>query len=70
MYDQPNPALVTDLHYALDVMEEYSHLGLNDEGASKLRQILLRRIAEAEEALARRPAQPVFISAWKSRVSA
>jgi hypothetical protein len=70
MFDQPNSALVDELRYALDVMEEYSHLGLNDEGASKLRQILLPRIAEAEEALARRPAQPVYISAWKSKVSA
>jgi hypothetical protein len=37
----------TDLRYALDVMEEYSHLGLDDEYTGKLRRILLRRIGEA-----------------------
>ncbi len=40
-------------------MEEYSHLGLDDEYASKLREILLRRIEEAEEAVSVEPAQPV-----------
>jgi len=38
--------LVTDLRYALDVMEEYSHLGLDDEAASKLREILVRQIED------------------------
>jgi len=34
----------TELRYALDVMEEYSHLGLDDEFAGKLREILVKRI--------------------------
>lgn len=54
-----NPDLATELRYALDVMEEYSHLGLDDEAASKLRRILLRRIDEAETALSCRPAEPM-----------
>jgi hypothetical protein len=54
-----HPDLADELHYALDVMEEYSHLGLDDERASVLRKILLRRIAEAEDALSCRPAAPV-----------
>jgi hypothetical protein len=60
MTDRPNPALVRELRYALDVMEESSHLGLDDEVASNLRRILLRRIAEAENAAANRPGEPLL----------
>lgn len=49
----------TELRYALDVMEEYSHLGLDDEYAGKLREILVRRIEEAQAALSVEPAHPV-----------
>ena len=50
MYGTTNPDLVNELRYALDVMEEYSHLGLDNDAAGKLRNILLRRIREAETA--------------------
>lgn len=43
--------LVTDLRYALDVMEEYSHLGLDDEAARKLREIIVRQIDDARAGL-------------------
>lgn len=49
----------TELRFALDVMEEYSHLGLDDEYAGKLRDILQRHIEDAEESLSCCPAQPV-----------
>lgn len=49
----------TELRYALDVMEEYSHLGLDDEYTGKLREILLRRIDEAEADVSLEPANPV-----------
>jgi hypothetical protein len=49
----------TDLHYALDVMEEYSHLGLDDDYTRKLRRILLRRIKEAEAGVSMEPTDPV-----------
>ena len=49
----------TELRYALEVMEEYSHLGLDDEYTGKLRNILLRRIEEAEAAVSLEPAHPV-----------
>jgi len=52
----------TELRYALDVMEEYSHLGLDDEYAGKLRDILVRRIEEAEAALSVEPAHPIRFS--------
>jgi hypothetical protein len=57
-----NPNLAIELRYALDVMEENSHLGLDDEAASKLRTILQRRIREAEAAVSIRPVAPVRFS--------
>lgn len=36
-----------DLRYALDVMEECCHLGLDDRFAEKLRDILVRHIRNA-----------------------
>jgi hypothetical protein len=59
MNDRPNPALAGELRYALDVMEERSHLGLDDEVASNLKGILLRRIADAEDSLKREPANRI-----------
>ena len=55
----PKPDLANELKYALDVMEEYSHLGLDEEAAGRLRNILVRRIKEAENANSLRPASPV-----------
>jgi hypothetical protein len=37
----------TDLRYALDVMEECTHLGLDDKFADKIRKILVRLIGDA-----------------------
>ena len=54
-----DPDLAAEFRYALDVMEECSHLGLDDEYAGKLRDILLRRIEKTETALSTRPAQPI-----------
>jgi hypothetical protein len=51
--------LVTDLRYALDVMEEYSHLGLDDEAAGKLREILVRQIENAHAGLSCCPPAPL-----------
>jgi hypothetical protein len=72
MFDWPNPAHLSDLRYALDVMEERSHLGLDDHFQSTLRQILLRRIAEAENSLECHPVAPAAIpvAASRSRISA
>ncbi|MGA9584816.1 MAG: hypothetical protein WBQ95_05775 [Terracidiphilus sp.] len=70
MYRTPDPDLVTELRYALDVMEEYSHLGLDGEAANKLRHILLRRIEEAEAAVSCRPAAPVRFPIEEAKISA
>jgi len=70
MYSTPNPDMVTELKFALDVMEEYSHLGLDNEAANKLRSILLRRIDEAEAATSCRPAAPVRFPMAEAEISA
>lgn len=70
MISQINPNLANELRYALDVMEENSHLGLDDHAASTLRTILQRRIREAEVAVASRPAEPVRIPAESTKVLA
>jgi hypothetical protein len=44
-----------ELRYALNVLEECSHLGLDEEGASRIRRILLQQIAKTESALASPP---------------
>lgn len=65
-----NPDLVNELRYALDVMEEYSHLGLDDEAANKLRGILLRRIEEAKTAVSCSPASPIRFPVTKEKTFA
>jgi hypothetical protein len=55
-----NCALIDDLRFAIDVMDEYSHLGLDAEYASELRNLMQRQIVEAEEALNCRPAVHAF----------
>jgi hypothetical protein len=48
--------MLKDLRFALDVMEERSHIGLDGKTALMLRDILLRRIVETEKALQYFPA--------------
>ena len=69
MYATTNPDLVNELRYALDVMEESSHLGLDNESAGKLRSILVRRINEAEAALSCRPTASVRFPIENAKVS-
>jgi hypothetical protein len=59
MSNPVNSQLAEELRFALDVMEEYSHLGLDDAAANKIRRILLRRIDDAEASRSTRPAAPV-----------
>ena len=55
----PKPELANELRFALNVMEENSHLGLDDETAKRLRNILVRRIQQAEDSASARPAEAV-----------
>ena len=47
MLDKSGSARLADLCFALDVMEEHSHLGLDDETAIRIRAILVRQIDDA-----------------------
>ena len=49
----------SDLRYALEVLDEYEHSGLDAEHANKLRNILVRRIVETCESASCCPAQPI-----------
>jgi hypothetical protein len=53
MYRRSNREVLAELRYALQVMDENSHLGLDDQAADNLRAMLLRRIAKVESELAR-----------------
>jgi hypothetical protein len=53
IYRRPSHELLAELRYALQVMEEKTHLGLDDPTANKLKTILLRRIGKMEDALDR-----------------
>ena len=66
----PKPELANELRYALDVMEENSHLGLDDEAATRLRNILLRRIKQAESSSTARPAESVRLAAGPKKAYA
>lgn len=46
-----NPEYVADLRFALEVMDEYAHLGLDSEHATQLRDLMLEQIEKAETAL-------------------
>jgi len=59
---------VSDLQFALDVMEEKTHLGLDDKSASDLRSILLRHIEEAKLEV-ESPANQNSDQSWDSEVS-
>ena len=60
MIETLSPAdIASDLRYALDVLDDYEHLGLDAEYATKLRRILIRRIEETGGIESCCPAQPV-----------
>jgi hypothetical protein len=53
---RPHREVLEDLRYALEVMEENSHLGLDDPAANALRSRLLGQITKVEAAIARESA--------------
>jgi hypothetical protein len=69
MTAQLSPELASDLRFALDVMEEKSHLGLDDEGAGQLRSILLRHIEDAKLEPGPSSVAPESNDSWESQVS-
>lgn len=55
MFAETTAVLIDDLRFALDVMEDHSHLGLNAERAAQLRTMMQRRISAAEVSLPKNP---------------
>lgn len=49
----------SNLRYALEVLDEYKHLGLDNQYANKLHEILERQLGEAGELASCCPAQPI-----------
>jgi hypothetical protein len=54
-FAETTAVLISDLRFALEVMEDQSHLGLNAERAAKLRTLMRRRISAAEEVFSKGP---------------
>jgi hypothetical protein len=48
MYDARNPQIANDLRFALDVLQESSHLGLDSEYTSKLQALIQTQIRRRE----------------------
>jgi hypothetical protein len=46
MFAETHTVIMNDLRFALEVMEDRSHLGLNAERAGNLRALIQRRISE------------------------
>jgi len=62
--------VLRDLRYALDVMEERSHLGLDEERAVTVKAALLRRISIAESGLHFEPSAAILKSTADEILSA
>jgi hypothetical protein len=59
MIPDSSPSYSADLRFALQVLDEESHLGLDSQYASQLRTVILKQIAQAEEARKRRPTSEI-----------
>ncbi|HLY42441.1 MAG TPA: hypothetical protein VKR52_14600 [Terracidiphilus sp.] len=51
MLTEIRTALINDLRFAIEVMEDRSHLGLNAERAATLKALMERRIYAAQNAI-------------------
>lgn len=59
MLARTNPAILDDLRFALDVLEESSHLGLDSKYAAKLKTLIEGQITRGEQVLKRLPVHAV-----------
>lgn len=55
MFAEWNPSFLDDLRFALDVLQESSHLGLDAEYTEKLTSVIRQQIERGENALNRQP---------------
>ncbi len=70
MDDRTGIATPASLRFVLNVLEENSHLGLDDEMAERMRKIIVRRIAVAEDSLAGQSMSSFSRTAGFQKVSA
>ncbi len=70
MYTDAQYATASELRYILNVMEERSHLGLDQESANRIKQVLGRRIADAEDRSAKKSASSTVAAVEDSELLA
>lgn len=70
MYTDPQYATSSELRCILNVMEERSHLGLDNEFSNRIREVLSRRIANAENASSKKSAPCAAVTIEKSELLA
>jgi hypothetical protein len=68
MYTHPQYATVSELRSILSVMEERSHLRLDNESANRIREVLERRIADRKNTSARISASSVAVAVEESQL--
>ena len=56
MLAERNPAILENLRFALNVLQESSHLGLDGQYTARLQAVIQGQIARGEQALQRHPA--------------
>jgi hypothetical protein len=61
MYAHCQYATASELRCILSVMEERSHLGLDNESANRIREVLGRKIADRENTSAKNSAPSIAI---------
>jgi hypothetical protein len=67
MFAETHALLAIDLRFALEVMEDRSHLGLNAERAASLRALIRRKISDADKA-SQRTVQAVPIATYRKKL--
>ena len=69
MIPDSSPSYSADLRFALNVLDEESHLGLDSEYALQLQTVILKQIEQAEEVRKRRPVSEIRVAPKKETVS-
>lgn len=50
MYDSRNTVIAADLNFALDVLQESSHLGLDSEYSAKIKAVIEKQLRRRQAA--------------------
>jgi hypothetical protein len=68
MFAETHTLLLNDLRFALEVMEDRLHLGLNAERAADLKTLIQRKISDAEKAAAHPSVQGVPTPTYRQKL--